>query len=376
VRRSFGLLWAAGFAFFLSFYLLLSALPLYAREAGVSDRLIGLVIGCFAFASMLVKPWAGWASDRFGRRPLLLAGAGVFVAASLAYAASAGAAALLLVRLVHGSGMGLYPTAAAAVVADLAPPNRRGEYLGFLGAAANIAMALGPIAGVVIAERAGFLSLFGVSALAAGAALAVVSAVPETLREPKRLPLRLDATMCRAALFPSAIVLLLMLTYGAQISFLPIYAQQQSINSGLFFVVFAAVVALVRGHAGRLSDRLGRVPVAAASLLLAAAAIAVLAVTRSTVGLTTAGALYGVGFGGAQPALMAWCVDRVDAHDRGRAMGTYYTAFELGIAAGAILAGLAVSAIGFSATFLGLAGVAGAAAVLTLVDRPRRRWAS
>jgi predicted MFS family arabinose efflux permease len=225
---------------------------------------------------------------------------------------------------------------------------------------------------MVIAEHVGFVSLFLISATVATTALLVGWRVPETLREPSRLPLRVDATMCRAALYPSAIVLLLMLTYGAQISFLPIYAHEQSINSGIFFVVFALVVAVVRGAAGRLSDRLGRPPVAVVSLLLAAAAIAVLALARSTAGLIAAGALYGVGFGGAQPALMAWCVDRVEPHDRGRAMGTYYTAFELGISAGAILAGLAVSAIGFSATFLGVAAIAAFAALLPLKAPARR----
>jgi MFS family permease len=361
------LLWSGGFTFFLSFYLLLSALPLYAREIGVADRALGLVIGCFAFASMLVKPWAGWASDRFGRRPLLLAGAGVFLAASVAYGVSTTAPVLLLVRLVHGSGMGLFPTAASAAVADLAPPDRRGEYLGFFGAGASIAMATGPIAGMAIAERAGFASLFAVAALSAAVALALSAAFPETLPERRRPPLRLEAAMSRAAVPPSLVVLLLMLTYGAQVSFLPIYAHRQSMNAGLFFLVFALAVALVRGHAGRLSDRLGRVPVAVAGLLLTAAALTALAFTRDLAGLAAAGALYGAGFGTAQPALMAWCVDRAGPRNRGRAMGTYYTALELGIAGGATSSGLAVAAAGFAPTFLAAAAVAVGAAGLALV---------
>ncbi|MCL6639903.1 MAG: hypothetical protein K6T92_00880 [Candidatus Rokubacteria bacterium] len=64
LSRPVVLLWTGGLAFFLSFYLLLSALPLYARQAGIPDRGLGLIIGAFAFASMLVKPWAGWAADR------------------------------------------------------------------------------------------------------------------------------------------------------------------------------------------------------------------------------------------------------------------------------------------------------------------------
>lgn len=66
---------------------------------------------------------------------------------------------------------------------------------------------------------------------------------------------------------------------------------------------------------------------------------------------------------------MAWCVDVVDARHRGRAMGTYYTALELGIAAGAMSSGLAVSAFGFPATFLGAAAAALLAATLSMLAR-------
>lgn len=379
MKRTLGLLWTGGFAFFFSFYILLSTLPLYIRELGASDRAIGLVIGVFAFASMIVKPAAGWSSDRFGRKPLLLLGPVIFVAASLGYHFSTTVVALLALRLFHGAGMGLFPTAASAVVADLAPPDRRGEYLGFFDAAANIAMAVGPLAGVAVTERAGFAGLFATAVGSAVVALVMVIAVPETLGERRQLPLRIEAALSRAALFPSSMVLLIMLTYGVHVSFLPIFAQSQGVNPGLFYLVFALVAAGVRGHAGRLSDRLGRAPVTAAGLALAAAALLTLAFTRGTLALAGAGALYGIGFGTAQPSLMAWCVDRVGPRDRGRAMGTYYTTLELGIAAGAMSAGVLIGAAGFTVTFViaalvaaAGAGIALAAAVAPLAATPER----
>lgn len=371
MRRQLSLLWAAAFAHFVSFYLLLPTLPLYAREVGVSSRAIGVIVGCFAVSAMLFKPVAGWASDRFGRRPLLLAGSAIYIVSSLAYGAATSVPALVVVRLVHGAGMGLYPTAASTVVADLAPPARRGEYLGFFGAAANVAMALGPLVGILVAERAGFPPLFAASAACAAVALGLSALVPETLGEPRRLPLRPGAALSRAALFPSAVALALMVTYGAQVSFLPLHADEQGVNPGVFFLVFALVVALVRGRAGRWSDQVGRVPVTVLGLALAAAGLIALALTRGLAGLVAAGALYGVGFGAAQPALMAWCVDRVGPQDRGRAIGTFYAAWEMGIAIGAMSTGLAVGAVGFPPTYLAMAAVAAAAALLALAGRRR-----
>src|SRR5262249_11432978 len=122
---AFALLWAASFCVFLSFYLLLPVLPLYAAGLGIGDYAIGLVIGVFALASMVLKPWAGWVLDWRGRRGVLVAGAVLFALACVLYPATRSALPLLLVRVVHGVGMGLFPTAAVAIVTDLAPAARR-----------------------------------------------------------------------------------------------------------------------------------------------------------------------------------------------------------------------------------------------------------
>ena len=372
-RGTFRLLWWGALAFFFSFFLLLAALPLYARAAGIPDRAIGGVLGAFAFAAMIVRPWAGWAADRRGRRPLMLAGAVVFCAAPLGYGATAGIAGLLAVRLLHGCGMGLYPTAASAVVADLAPPERRGALMGRFLAAPNIAMAFAPLAGVALVERAGFLPLFALAAAVAALAVLLTLRLPETAQRLAPLPLTPRALLSGAALWPSVILMLLMLGYGAQMTFLPLYAQSQDVNAGLFFLVFALVITLVRDVAGRLTDRVGRRAVATAGLVLAAAALAVLALGRGAVSLMTAGTLYGVGFGAATTALIAWFVDVVDPANRGRALGTYYTALEIGIFLGSLGAGFGVEALGFAPTFLAAAGAALMGAGLALAGAPRRR---
>lgn len=375
MRRVLGLLWGGAFAFFLSFFLLLSALPLYARGLGASDAAIGVIMGCFAVSAMVLRPWAGWAADRYGRRPFMLAGAAVFFVSSLAYGAAAGAVGLVLVRLLHGAGMGLYPTAASAMVADLAPPHRRGEFLGIFGAAGSLAMGLGPITGIVLVERVGFGLLFAVSGAVALAGLGLTAVARETLTTGGTQPFNVSTAVSRSALLPSVVLFFLMLPYGAQVTFVPLHAHDQGINPGVFFLVYAAVLTVARGPAGRLSDRVGRAPVAAAGLVLAAAALVILALGEGLIGLALAGALYGLAFGAAQPALMAWCVDGAAPGDRGRAMGTFFTALELGIALGAMSSGLAVARWGAPAMFLANAAVALAGAALALGARRARRYA-
>jgi MFS family permease len=372
-RRQFALLWLGAFAFFLSFLLLLGALPIFTRRLGASDASVGLIMAAFGVTSLLLRPLAGWGADRYGRRPLMVAGATVFVVTSVAYGWAAGAVSLLLVRLAHGCGMGLYPTAASAMVADLAPPRRRGEILGFYGAAGSVALAVGPVTGIAIVERAGFGALFWTAGAVAALSVAATLAAGETLTHPRAVPFTLAGSMSRAACFPGVLALCLTFSYGAQVAFLPLHADGLGVNPGVFFLVFAVTITLARGPAGRVSDRVGRPPVAAAGLLLAAGAMVILAFSDGAAGLATAGAVYGLAYGVAQPALIAWSVDAVPEGERGRAVGTYHTAFELGIVVGAASSGLAVARWGFAGTFLATAGVAAAGAALALAGGRRPR---
>ena len=84
-----------------SYFLLMPVLPLYARRLGLSGGQIGIVIGAFALSSMVLRPWAGWASDRHGRRPLMFIGGAVFMLAPLGYGVSAGVVSMTLARLLR-----------------------------------------------------------------------------------------------------------------------------------------------------------------------------------------------------------------------------------------------------------------------------------
>jgi MFS family permease len=366
VTPQFVRLWIGGFSQFLSFFLLLPALPVYARALGIPESRIGLFTGAFPLAAMLVRPVAGWAADRYGRRPFLLGGAAVFAVSSMLYAVSQTFLGLILVRGLHGCGMGLYPTGGMAMAADLAPPARRGYFMGLVGIAANVALAIGPAAGLFVVDRWGFGWLFGVSAAIALVALGLALGQHETLRVPIRVPLALNSAFSRDALYPCAIVLCVMTTYGVQSTFLPLYAASRGAHAGVFFTVMACAIILSRGIGGGLSDRVGRAPVAAVGTACVTAALGVVALGGGSWALVVSGLLYGIGLGAAHPALIAWCVDLATPTERGKVMGTFYTALELGIATGAIGAGFLVARTSYATLFLVSAGVALAASGLAL----------
>lgn len=358
---------------YLSFYLLLPVLPVYAARQGLSESAVGLVVGTFALTAMALKPWVGWVLDWHGRRGLLLAGAGLFAVASLLYPLARSLPGFLLIRVVHGAGMGCFPTAGLAAVADLTPPERRGEAMGLFGMASNVGLVVGPLLGVTLERRHGFTTLCLASGLLGGTGLLLGLRVPETGHRRTPPPPRLATLLAPPALRPAFLTLAAFLPYGAVISFVPLLAASRTLgNPGSFFGLLALALLTVRAPAGRLADQIGRAGVAGPALATLAAGLLALAVARGGGLFYAAGLLVGVGMGAAQPALMAWAADCVPPGDRGKAVATFHTAWELGIGAGSILSGLLLPALGFGGLFTLGALVALAGSSLALAP-PRAR---
>ena len=160
MRRPFVVLWLATLLFYLGFQLLLPVIPLYAARLGAGEAHVGFIIGVFALAAMVPRPIAGDLADRIGRRPLVLLGTAIFALAPLGYAAVGTIPGLLVLRLFHGTGMGLGPTAATVIATDLTSPERRGAAMGVYGLASAVALAVGPYLGGELVRRLGFTRTF------------------------------------------------------------------------------------------------------------------------------------------------------------------------------------------------------------------------
>jgi MFS family permease len=347
--RPFVLICLATFFFYLSFCLILPVMPLYVADLGGTPTQIGLLIGLFAFMSMLLRPPTGWIIDRRGNMPVLLAGMAIFLLASVGYALTRSVAAILMVRVFHGAGMALFPTAATVVVAELAPLPRRGEAMGWFGIANSVGLVLGPAAGTAVAGGMGYPMLFFVAGGTALLGLVCILMLPPIGRPSGRTgSLRWRDFFSRAAVLPSVLLLFLCVPYGMMVAFIPIIGAGRGLgNPGTIYTVFALAIVLVRAQAGRVSDRRGRAVVIIPGMLAGALGFVVFGLTAGPVGVLAGAAIFGACFGSVQPALLALTTDRVPPEERGKAMGTFYTAWELGISAGATGSGLLLSVTDF-----------------------------
>lgn len=105
--------------------------------------LTGLVVSSFTVAQLISAPFWGRCSDRFGRRPVLLAALAASTLAYLLFAVADTLWLLLLSRVVQGLGGGLVGVI-QAYVADSVDPSQRARALGWLSASTNLGVALGP----------------------------------------------------------------------------------------------------------------------------------------------------------------------------------------------------------------------------------------
>lgn len=371
LTADFALACGGSFAAFASFYLLLATLPAYVVRIGGSESEVGLVIGSFSATALALRLVLGRAADRHGRKPLVIIGAALMVTGALLYHLAHRPLVLFGMRVVHGAGWAFFGSGLNALVADLLPRGRRGEGVGWYGMFGNLAMAVGPAAGVYVMTDWGFDSLF--DAAACVALVSLVLALP--LREPARTGASSPsaALVERSALFPSAVTCLFATVYGSVVTFLAVYADRRGLgNPGLYFTVFAVTLVASRSAAGALSDRFGRAFVIVPGLLLAATSMVLLSAATTRAPFLASAATFGLGFATAQPALMALVVDRSSPERRGAAMALFATAMDLGIAVGSLLWGLVAERFGFSAMYQS-AGALAAVGVLVFAAGSRRR---
>jgi MFS family permease len=121
-------------------------LPFYAERLGAGGFEVGMLVSSFAVAQLLSAPLWGRFSDRFGRRPTLMVAMAASAIAYVIFGFADSLFTLFLSRIVQGLGGGTVGVI-QAYVADATPPKDRARSLGWLSAATNLGVALGPVLG-------------------------------------------------------------------------------------------------------------------------------------------------------------------------------------------------------------------------------------
>jgi DHA1 family bicyclomycin/chloramphenicol resistance-like MFS transporter len=165
--------------------LYLPSLPGLARSFGVGQSDVQLTLSVFLVGLAAAQLIYGPLSDCFGRRPVLLVGLGIYLAASIVCMLSPSIPELVAARFAQATGACVGPVLGRAIVRDVYGREGAARVLSYMSAAMALAPALGPIIGgfleVAFGWRANFLALvvYGACGLAITALI-----LPETNRAP------------------------------------------------------------------------------------------------------------------------------------------------------------------------------------------------
>ena len=188
---------ASQFVLFLGVGALLPALPLYAQSIGLSSSANGVVISAPALAMLALNQPLGRATDRYGRKPLMMGGMVVMALADVGTAMSRSVAALVPMRMLLGVGRAGCECGDRAYLADLCArvPEKRGIIVAGQSTVHAVGLVIGPLLGGRLMEAYGAPAAFYyVAAAAVGTAIGY-SFLPETLTEETREAAELKATM-------------------------------------------------------------------------------------------------------------------------------------------------------------------------------------
>lgn len=341
-------------------------LPRFAESLGATPELIGLVVAASTVTGVIFKLPAGALSDIIGRRKVMLLGAVFFAVPPFLYPVVQNAGALLALRFVHGFATAIFSPVASAYVAGLGDAGR-GTRLGWFSSANDFGATAGPLMGGLVLFAT---SSFAVSYLLAGLlgvlVLGLTLLVPEM--EAKKLAaesslaeraielrdgLR-DVVTTRAVLIAAAAEATMYLGFGAFLGFLPLYARSAGLDDAHIAMILAlqlTIVVLAKPLTGNLSDRLGRKPVIVLGLLASSAALPLIFRATSFPGLMMIVPLLGLGVAAVTPATNAVIADLVAARRLGTGMGVFGTIWDMGEAAGPILAGILIGQIDYTPAF-------------------------
>ncbi|MGE7595900.1 MFS transporter [Peribacillus frigoritolerans] len=369
--KDFVIVSSINFFITLIFYLLMVTLAIYAvNELDASTSEAGLISGIFIIGTLIGRLFIGRFIDSIGRKKTLFIGLIFFTLTTILYFVDLGIGFLLVNRLIHGMAMGMASTATGTIVAQIIPPTRKGEGIGYYSMSATLATAIGPFIGLFMAQHTSFQIIFsfclalGVISLITAFYL-YVPALKVTAKVTESKGFKLSNFIEPKALPISIITLLLAFCYSSVLSFISFYAIEIDLvnTASFFFVVYAVAVLISRPFSGPLMDRKGSNFIMYPAFIIFGVGLLLLSMTTNSFTLLAAGFLIGLGFGNMQSSSQAIAVKLTPPHRMGMATSTFFIMLDAGLGFGPYILGFIIPITGYSTLYV----ILGVLVILTSV---------
>ena len=334
--------------------------PVYAVELGAGGFQVGLIIASFNLARTFFYPLSGRLSDRWGRKPFITLGMLLYALVSVLYVMADRVDTLILVRLLHGMTSVLVAPVAMALVADIAPKDRMGLFMGTQNMAVMLGLGVGPVAGGIIRDLFGMqMAFYAMGGLALLTFLGVASFIPgdhQRQEGVKRQPPAPIKILLKNRIILGIFLLRFFLAagQGSVYTFLPLFALQINLTSSQVGIILGTnifLIAMLQRLFGGVADRVNPLSMIIAGSLISGIAVLGFPLGQGLAAVMACNILMGIGNGISMPGGLVLTGRVGKSLGMGSTMGFTDTGWSLGMIVSPILSGVIMDSLGLSMIF-------------------------
>ncbi|WP_394129371.1 MFS transporter [Shewanella maritima] len=343
-------------------FMIMPVFALYGQHLeGFSPLWVGIAIGAYGLTQAVLQIPMGMLSDKYGRKPIILAGLVLFAIGSVIAATSDHIYGVVLGRAIQG--MGAIAAAVLALAADLTRDEQRTKVMAVIGVCIGFSFALSLLVGPVVTQMVGLTGLFYLTALFAVLGMLIVQFfVPNPVTQAPKgdtvaTPSKLKKLLFNPQLFRlDAGIFILHLVLTAVFVALPLDLVDAGLAKekhwmlyfpafvGAFFLMVPLIIIGVKRNNSKTMFQL--------SLLIMMLALATMGVFADSIWvLSIAVLLFFTGFNYLEASLPSLIAKFCPVGEKGSAMGVYSTSQFLGAFCGGMLGGGAYQYLGASGVF-------------------------
>lgn len=355
--KNYLILLLANFLIYGGFAMVTTTISVYIGQQGISTTMAGTIIGAFATAALISRPFVGWLCDSTNRKKLFIIAVLAYAASTLGYTFSTTVPAFLVFRMTHGVSFGIVTTLTMTMLAQFVPKERRGEGMAIVTMSNSVAFAIVPSLAITIGNAFGYKYIYTVAAGILVAAALCICALPYKHEgEKKKFEFHWSDFISKEA----AVFAVIMFAFSAisclSNSFIAVYGMEFNItNIGWYFTIGSVCTFISQYTAGKILDKWGFKAAFIPCVIFTVLSLILLGFIRDAYAIpmfALAGALLTLGNGGMNPVLQACSLNAVDEKKWGAASSTFYIGTDIGQAVGPVLGGAIAESAGYGNMYL------------------------
>ncbi len=367
-RGAMAIMFLTMFIVMVGFGVIMPILPFYAEKMGATATHLGLLFASYSMVQFLFSPVWGRASDRVGRKPIILIGLIGFSVSFFLFGLATKIWMLFAARLLGGLLSAATLPTVMAYIADTTSEKERGNGMGVLGAAMGMGITFGPVLGGFLGEYSPSMPFFVSASLALAVAIFAWIFLPETRskqdqaasRQTARRGIGLDEIW---AAFVGPLGFIMILAFLASFASanlegtFALFSEVQlgfgEAQMGTVFGMMGVTMALTQGFlVGPFINRWGEERMIQVGLVSSAIGFIALLFTFNMVSIVAVMSLMGLGNAAMRPAINTLVSKRTAADQQGSMLGVVNSYNSLGRIFGPIVGGVLFDLLGFQSPYI------------------------